>query len=381
MIIIAVKGKERRILKEYLEELKILEEPDLGIRENLQNMYMNYCSDAVEEEAESITDNILRGIFDFNKGMSAFEQDGVETVIEIIEEHLMGKSNSEKYTTYCNATVAIKTMDQKVFSKLLGSEKFQTEEALEELFYSGVECQVFVTDEMVEEVQQLMITSLESSVISLNDIERLKNIPEEDAEEYIREFAVEEWSSEERKAYLSLAAYLAYRDGKLFQDKEKDEAAVNPYYWAVAIAANVEAEGTLHNALQGNITWEKAAFTIQTIGYVVFALAVMIANTAIMLLVLGLMIETASIFSFILTGLIGFGLICAVVFLEGLLEDFYYDGCKFVKEYAEDNYERVLEGIKNVYQYVKSKIIAGYITISENNSSNELKTKRLSANN
>lgn len=359
----------------------MLEEPDLGIRKNLQNMYMSCCSHSAEEEAERITDNILRGIYDFNKGMSAFAQNGMETVIEIMEEHLADKSNSERYTTYCNIVVAIKAMDQKVFSKLLGSEKFQTEDALEELFYTGVECQAFVTEEMVEEVQQLMITSLESSVISLNDIERLKDIPEEEAEEYIREFAVEEWSSEERKAYLSLAAYLAYRDGKLFPSKEQEEAAVNPYYWAVAIAANVEAEGTLHNALQGNITWEKAAYIIQTIGYIIFSLAVVIADTAVMLLVLDLMIGTTCTFSFILTGLIGLGLLYVIIFSENLLEDFYCDSCKFIKEYVEDNYESVLEGIKNVYQYIKSKITAGYIAISGNSNSNKMKNKRLLANN
>lgn len=366
--------KERSILKAYLDKLEVLEDPDAGVRENLLNMYRNRYPDAMEEEAEAVINGILSGIFDFNQGVSAYVQNGMEAVLDITERQLKDKNNREKYTTYCNITVAIKTMDQKVLSRLLGSEKFQAEAALENLFYSGVECGTNVTDEMVEEVQQMMISSLESSVILLIDIERLKDIPEDQAEEYIREFAAEEWSAEERKAYLALAAYLAYRDGKIYPETGEAAYAVNPYYWAVSIAAEVEAEKAVHDALRGNTTWQTAVMIIRSIGYIVFALVVCTVNTALLILVIELMCTTAGVLSFFVIGALGFGLLFALTCVEALIEDGVTDRCEFVKRYIEDNYERIQEGIENVYQYIKNKITAGYLFLS-GNTGNDISTE------
>lgn len=365
-----VSRKERSIVKEYSNRLKLLSNADLGIRENLLNMYRNSCTDVPEEEAEKAVDDILRGILDFNEGVSAYVKNETEAVLEVIDKQIGEKSREERYTTYCNIAVAIKAMDQKVFSELLGPEKFCAEEALESLFYSDMKCGGDVTDEMIEEAQQMMISALETSVISLNDIEGLKNIPEDMAEEYIREFAVEEWSLEERKAYLSLAVYLAYRDGKIFADQEEARDAVNPYYWAVSIAADLEAEKTIHNALKGNTTWEMAMKVIRAIGCIALSLAVCIVDTGLLLVTLGLMFSAAGVFSFFAIGLLGYGLIFAFLYLEVVLEDGYTASCEFIKRYVEDNYERIQDGIQNVYQFIKNKITAGYLIISGSNGSN-----------
>ncbi|MBT9779407.1 hypothetical protein GPL15_23295 [Clostridium sp. MCC353] len=364
-----VNRKERSIIKEYSDRIKVLSNPDLGMRENLLNLYKNSCPDASEEEAGEAVDHILCGILDFNEGVSAFVQNGTEAVLDVIERQTGEKSNEERYTTYCNITVAIKTMDQKVFSELMGSEKFHMEEALENLFYSHMECGGNVTEEMVEEAKQMMISALESSVISLNDIEGLKNIPEDMAEEYIREFAVEEWSLEERKAYLSLAAYLAYRDGKIFADVDEAQAAVSPYYWAVSIAADLEAEKAVHNALKGNTTWENAMKVIKAVGCIALSLALCIVDTGLLLLTLGLMFTTASVFSFFAIGLLGYGLMFGFIYLELLLEDGYTASCEFVKKYVEDNYEKIQDGIQNVCQFIKNKVMAGYLIVTGRTSS------------
>ena len=106
-------GKERRILKGYSDKLKPMVNSDLSIRENMLNMYMECYPDVTEEEAGEIVDYILKGITDFNQGLSAYAQNGMEAVLETIEQKQEEKSAEELYAFYCNMTIAIKTMDQR----------------------------------------------------------------------------------------------------------------------------------------------------------------------------------------------------------------------------------------------------------------------------
>ncbi|MBT9779408.1 hypothetical protein GPL15_23300 [Clostridium sp. MCC353] len=355
-----INRKERGILKEYSDKLKTMVNPDSGVRENLLNMYMDRYPDVTENEAEEIIDNILKGISDFDQGLSAYTQNGLEAVLEKIEQDQEEKSPAERYAAYCNMTLAIKTMDQRVLSSLLGPDKFQADNALEELFGTGVDCETIVTVEMVEEAREQMISALESSVISLNDIERLKNLPEDSAEEYIREFAVEGWSLEERKAYLSLAAYLAYQDGKLLPEEEEE---ADPYLWAVAVAASVETEKTIHDALKGNIAWEAAAFTLKAIGCVALTIGVCALTIYSLLLYLAILFTTSSLIGTLLVGTIGLYILCffcdAVVDTIGL----YWKGFDHVKAFVENNYGVVLEGIQKAYEFIKSRVTAGYLYV------------------
>lgn len=352
--------KERSILKEYSNKLKPLENPELSIRENLLNMYMDCYPDVTEEEAGEIVDNILNGISDFNQGLSAYVQNGMEAVLEIMEQKQEEKSAKERYAAYCNMTIAIKTMDQRVLSSLLGSEKFQAEAALEELFNSGISCEVKVTEEMLEEAKQQLVSALESSVISLNDIERLKNMPEDSAEEYIREFAIEGWSVEEKKAYLSLAAYLAYQDGKLLPEEEEE---ADPYLWAVAVAASVETEKTIHDALKGNIAWEIAALTLKAIGCVALTLGICSLTIYSLCFFLAILLSTSSLLASLIAGTVGLYILCSFCStLVGTI-GIYSKGFDHVKEFVESNYGTVLEGIQKAYEFIKTKVTAGYIYI------------------
>lgn len=355
-----INRKERSILKEYSDKLKPMVNPDLSVRENLLNMYMDRYTDVTETEAGEIIDNILKGISDFDQGLSAYTQNGLEAVLEKIEQDQEEKTPAERYAAYCNMTIAIKTMDQRVLSSLLGPDKFQADDALEELFQTGVDCEAVVTEEMVEEAKGQMILALESSVISLNDIERLKNLPEDSAEEYIREFAVEGWSLEERKAYLSLAAYLAYQDGKLLPEEEEE---ADPYLWAVAVAASVETEKTIYDALKGNIAWEAAAFTLKAIGCVALTIGVCSLTIYSLCLFLEILFTTSSLIGALLVGTIGLYILCS--FCDALVGTIgvYWRGFDHVKTFAEDNYGVVLEGIQKAYEFIKSKVTAGYLYI------------------
>ena len=352
-----INRKERGILKEYSEKLKPMVNPDLSVRDNLLSMYTNYYPDVTESEAGEIIDNIIKGISDFDQGLSAYTQNGLKAVLEKIEQEQEEKSPAERYTAYCNMTIAIKTMDQRVLKSLLGPDKFQADDTLEELFSTGVDCEAVVTEEMVEEARGQLVFALESSVISLNDIERLKNMPEDSAEEYIREFAVEGWSMEEKKAYLSLAAYLAYQDGKILPEEEE----ADPYLWSVAVAASVETEKTIHDALKGNIAWEAAAFTLKAIGCVALTIGICSLTIYSLYLFLGILLNTSSLIGTLFVGTVGLYILCS--FCEVLTGSIgvYWKGYDHVKAFVENNYGVVLEGIQKAYEFIKGKVTAGYL--------------------
>ena len=355
----AIKAKEYRIIKEYAGDLKTQIDQGKGVRENMIHMYMEHYPDMGEEDAKQEIDGLMNGIMDFNQTLSAVNQNGTEAVIQKFDQYLEGKSLSEQYSFYCNTLVVINAMGQNVLQNILGSEKFEAEEELRQLMNTGVDCEVDVKVEDVEEVRQKVLDALENSLITVADIERLKEVGE-DKENFIHDFAIEGWSQMERKAYLSLAAYLAYKDGVLDIDGEAE-----PYQWAVTMSAVVEAEETVREASMGRITWEKAAKILKGIGLVALGLGMIAVEIIGIMVFLNLLCVAGSLLNIVIITAVALWAMFGMESVSSDIMDGFENGFDRVKNFIEDNYEPVKEKLTSAWQFIREKITAGYICIRD----------------
>lgn len=355
----ATKSKEYRIIKEYAGNLKVQIDQSKSVRENMIRMYMEHYPDMSGEAARQEIEGLMNGIMDFNQTLSAVSQSGIEAVVQKFDQYLEGKSPSEKYSFYCNTLVVVNAMGQNVLQNILGSEKFKAEEELRQLMNTGVDCEVDVNEEDIKEVRQKVLDALENSLITVADIERLKEIGE-DEESFIHDFAIEGWSQMERKAYLSLAAYLAYKDGFLDIDGQAE-----PYQWAVTMSAVVEAEETVREASIGRITWEKAVKILKGIGVVALGLGMVAVEIIGIMVFLNLICAAGSLLSAVVIAAVALWAIFGMECVSSSIIKGFENGFDRVKNFIEDNYEPVKEKLTSAWQFIREKITAGYICIRD----------------
>ena len=345
----------KRILKRRVGQIEEELDPELGIRENMVNAYLKSFQKKSREEAEQTADKLLKGILDFQDNLAAYQQEGLEGILQAVDSAMEGKSDSEKYALCLNMIVAVKSMDQKLLETLFGSERFQADTTFEELKGAEIGSDVQITEGMLEEAREELKKALESSAITLNDIETLSRIPQDQLEGYARDFAIGSWSYEERKAYLALAAYMAYEDGELSLQEETD-----PYSWAVVMAAAVETEKTVKDASLGRITWERASQILKGIGMVLLAMGMMYiiwAASGALIAAIGM---AAGILNQLIVSAVGLWIVLGM--MDTFEEPLKWFGAGFdrVKEFLENHYEPVKEGIFSAFRFVRDKVAAGY---------------------
>ena len=345
----------KKILKRRVGQIEEGLDPELGIRENMVSAYLKSFPKKSREEAEQTADKLLKGIRDFQDNLAAYQQEGLEGILQAVDSAMEGKPDSEKYALYLTMIVAVKSMDQKLLETLFCSERFQADTTFEGIKGAEIGSDVQITEGMLWEAREQLKKALESSVITLNDIETLSRIPQDQLEDYARDFAMGSWSYEERKAYLALAAYMAYEDGELPLQEETD-----PYSWAAVMAAAVETEKTVKDASMGRITWERASQILKGIGMVLLAMGMMyiiwVASGAL-ITAIGM---AAGILNQLIVSAVGLWIVLGMVntFDEPL--KWFGAGFDRVKEFLEDHYEPVKEGIFTAFRFVRAKVAAGY---------------------
>ena len=148
----------KRILKRRVGQIEEELDPELGIRENMVNAYLKSFPKKSREEAEQTADKLLKGILDFQDNLAAYQQEGLEGILQAVDSAMEGKSDSEKYALCLNMIVAVKSMDQKLLETLFGSERFQADTTFEELKGAEIGSDVQITEGMLEEAVRIPAT-------------------------------------------------------------------------------------------------------------------------------------------------------------------------------------------------------------------------------
>ena len=354
--------KYKKILEEKMAEFQEHIREDAGVKENMMNIYRGAYGDITEEEAEKIVDKLLEGIHKFDETLSAYMEKGTEAVLEEIDASLGEASNEEKYAAYLNAIVVIKTLDSSILEKILKEGNFENEEMFSQVKGSvQIESNAIVTDEMLEEARKQLADALETSVISLSDIKALQEMPQEEVEAFARNFADERWADEERKAYFSLAAYMAYQD----EDIEMDEEASDPFFWAVSTAAAMETERVIQDAKKGLISWETARKILKGIGYTVLVLGmglILLGVTGIFLDILG---HTMGFLGTVFFAAIGIWIIGGMLSVSGKPLVWYSDMFDRAVEFISEHTGALRENIRTALKFVREKLSAGYVRMRD----------------
>lgn len=216
------------------------------------------------DQAQKVCVDIINGVTNFNETFKQLQAEATgENITEVlytkITESIKDKPLDEQANCMLNFMAVIRTIDAKCMAEALGKDeadvmaefnRFMEENHIAE----GVEA----TPEMLEEIRAQLRDTLECNSFNMVNIEGLQAMAQavsagemSAAEEYIRKEA----SDLDRKAYVSLSAYMAALEGNLPGVSTEPDAQLI----AINVSAGMERGEVIDKASRGLISWQGAA--------------------------------------------------------------------------------------------------------------------------
>ena len=345
-----------------------------SVRENMLDSYMARLAGSTLEDAQLDVEKLTKGVVTFTKTYEKFREDGEISLKDELNAALEGKTLDEKYICLLNMIAVLKSLDNGVITEMLGNANVDLAEKLEEIKNETVSVQGEVTDEKISELIAMVEDATKCSAVGAMGGENLSKLIKEmpaETDDAVK-FVETELGDIDYKCYAALAAYVAYKEGKLTSIPEGVDAEII----ATGVAAGIEREKVIEKASAGIISWEFAFKLIEFIGgavlyalmaYVIFKVALLVlAGTAVLSMILfsGELIALAM-------GLI-FGGYFAYKTTEWLADNGVElissigDGYDRVVAYVKEKiYPAVVKNIESFITFIKENIIDGFFRRSE----------------
>jgi len=345
-----------------------------SVRENMLDSYMDRLAGCTLEDAQLDVEKLTKGVVTFTKTYEKFKEDGEISLKDELNAALEGKTLDEKYICLLNMIGVLKSLDNEVITEMLGNANVDLAEKLEKIKNETISVQGEVTDEKISELITMVEDATKCSTVGVMGGESLSKLIKEmptEIDEAVK-FVETKLSDVDYKCYAALAAYMAYKEGKLDSIPEGVDAEII----ATGVAAGFEREKVIEEASAGIISWEFAFKLIKFIGgAVLYALMAYVIFKVALLVMAGTAVLSMIIFSGELIALT-MGLIFGGYFAYKTTEWLADNGVKLISTIG-DGYDRlifymkekvypaVVKSIESFIFFIKENIIDGFFRRSE----------------
>lgn len=335
-----------------------------SVRENMLDSYMARLAGSTLEDAQLDVEKLTKGVVTFTKTYEKFREDGEISLKDELNAALEGKTLDEKYICLLNMIAVLKSLDNGVITEMLGNANVDLAEKLEEIKNETVSVQGEVTDEKISELIAMVEDATKCSAVGAMGGENLSKLIKEmpaETDDAVK-FVETELGDIDYKCYAALAAYVAYKEGKLTSIPEGVDAEII----ATGVAAGIEREKVIEKASAGIISWEFAFKLIKFIGgAVLYALMAYVIFKVALLVLAGTTVLSMILFSGELIAL-AMGLIFGGYFAYKTTEWLADNGVVLISSIG-DGYDRVVAYVKEKIYPAFVKNIESFITFIKEN--------------
>lgn len=257
---VTISKEETLKIREFFTACKESANTDLTFEENLTNFYLNQFPGILPESAKDVVENIKKGVLVFNENLNkALSEEGIDYIAEIkqLGENL---TNEQKYELYINYLSAI---------HVLNVQNFDIEHASQIDDFDSIkkeyEVVAEVSDDMLDDVIMKITDALNNNTLCLTSIEMMKQLQGSLAggSDKIKDILRGSEADFQNKVEMSLATYIAYRQGEIESLKNHD---VMPEVIAIAISSGIEQAQVVENVRTGKTTVDTAIGVLKVLG-------------------------------------------------------------------------------------------------------------------
>lgn len=239
----------------------------------LIDFYLKKCPGTTLSEAQGVVKRLMDGVTRFNENLCKAGTDSCNGVdyMELVEKATEDMSPDAKYDFLVNYLVAMQLVSVGNYDLNLN-----VIEGFDELKGKVYVAAGEVTEDMLDELKSMISDAMNNSVLILPGQDSLENLINSLAEGNIavENFCINSKEDLEHKMKLSLATYIAYRQGQISSLAETD---VTPEYIGIGVAAGVEESKVIVQARNGEKDADSAIRIIRFIGGIALFTALCVA--------------------------------------------------------------------------------------------------------
>ena len=256
-------AEEAAIIQEIVEKFQASYDEALSLKANMARFATEQLPGLFPDEAARMADGICEGITTFNDNLSqALANDGFDYLAELGNAAPADASVRERYEMYVNFLAALQTL---ALSNMNADEMAQVESFDTLRGRLVVASDVEVTEDMVAEAQAQVAAMLNDNNFALSSLDAIRGLisAAPQGAEATKQSVTGSADDIRQKAVTALAAYVAYRNGRL-ESLEGEE--ITPEVMGVITAAGAEEARVIGELADGTTTVDRVIKVLKWIG-------------------------------------------------------------------------------------------------------------------
>lgn len=361
-------AEEMKRIQSLTEELVNNAQPGRSVQDNVAALLQEHVPSLDEANAAEVARALLKGATDFTaryEELCREPEDGL-SLYDRCMAHIADRTPQEQAACILNFIALMQTLDTTVLGEMLAEAGSDVAARFETFRSLNPQVNDALTGEQLEELKERLRDTIEHNAVCVAGDEQMEALVETlDTDPALARTLAEKGLHElDYKAYAALAAYIAWKKGRLASLPEE----VDPELLGAGVAAGVERSKVITRARRGWITWEQAFRYLKYLGGALLFVLFAWVNAHLLLLGLGLscsllagLVGSASIG--IVAGLLigGYAMYKALSWFYDAVEEPILDGLgeaydKVIRFFTESDFiARIREAMHTFWTYVCEK--------------------------